>query len=418
MLVTAERLASLQRIEMQLAEHHGVETTAFAGAEEAEKELESICRIKVSIPMIDSAELLERVRARARLRLDTESKHALDTLHELHHLRTKFWSLPQIPRFKMIKPKWISGPPYRHPDTSRFWAVLIGIDDYQSSPLRGAVSDALLMKDYLTKEFHMQDTHIECLLSSGPEAKLRNAIFPSRRNIIRKLLSLATNTEINYGDNIIIFFSGHGTSYSFPEDPQYNVHGIPNAKGSRHFPLPIEALCPADRGELDDRRIPIPDISDREMNAILHQISRTKGHRITVILDCCHSGGATRDIQDQGVRRVAPLDSPEAMLNAANESLSGYPDYQSVLSEDWRPDKSSHVTLAACREYQFAKETLVKGVYNGVFTRSLVHALTSGHCKKETTYADLIRALPWSPLQNPVVAGDHKRALLWYRVQV
>ncbi|PBK84592.1 hypothetical protein ARMGADRAFT_1000318, partial [Armillaria gallica] len=214
-LVTAERLASLQRIEMHLAKHHRVDTIALAGVEEAEKELELMCGMKVSIPRFDTAELLERVNASAGLHLDTKSKQAVDTLHELHHLRTKFWSLPQIPHFNMIRPKWISGPPYRHPDTSRFWAVLIGIDDYESSPLRGAVSDALLMKDYLQKELRMPNTRIECLLSSG----FQNAIFPSRRNIIRKLLSLATDTQIRYGDNIIIFFSGHGTSYSFPKDP-------------------------------------------------------------------------------------------------------------------------------------------------------------------------------------------------------
>ncbi|KAK0470725.1 hypothetical protein IW261DRAFT_923462 [Armillaria novae-zelandiae] len=252
---------------------------------------------------IDSAELLERVRIRAHLCFDAESQQALSTLHDLHHLRSKLWSLPQVPHFNMIIPELISGPPYRHPDTSRFWALIVGIDDYESSPLRGAVSDALLMRDYLRKELRMPDTRIECLLSPAS----RTSIFPSRRNIIRKLLHLAADTEIQYGDHIIIFFSVHGTSYFFSKDPPYHA---------------IEALCPADRGRLDDRGVLIPDICDREINGILHQISRTKGHQITVILDCCHSGSVARDIQEQGVRRVTPLGSPEAMLNAANEGLS------------------------------------------------------------------------------------------------
>ncbi|KAK0470741.1 caspase domain-containing protein [Armillaria novae-zelandiae] len=411
MKVTAERLASLQRIEMELARHHGVDTAAFTGTEEAEEELEALCGIKVPIPNIDSAELLEHIRNKAHLHSDAKSEQALDNLRELHHLRSKFWSLLQIARIKMIIPKSISGSPYRHPDTSRFWAVIIGIDDYESYPLRGAVSDALLMKDYLQKELRMPATRIECLLSSN----YRNAIFPSRRNITRKLLSLATDSQIECGDNIIIFFSGHGTSYSFSEDPQ-GADGIPDARRSSRFASPIEALCPADRGKPDDWGVPIPDISDREINGILHQISRNKGHQITVILDCCHSGSATRDIQAEvEVKRVAPLGSPEEMLNTAQESLSGYPDYQDVFSEGWRPDNSSHVTLAACSGFQFAVETLVKGVYNGVFTRSLVDTLRSGYCKKETTYVDLNGALPWSLLQRPVVTGDHKRELLWYR---
>ncbi len=241
------------------------------------------------------------------------------------------------------------------------------------------------MKEYLQKELRMPDTRIECLLSYG----FQNAIFPSRRNIIRKLLSLATDTQIKYGDNIIIFFSGHGTSYSFPKDPQYNADGIPNVKESSPFTFPIEALCPADRGKLDERRVPIPDICDREINGILHQISRTKGHQITVILDCCHSGSVTRDIQDQGVRRVAPLGSPEAMLNAANETLSGYPDYQSVFSEDWRPDKSSHVTLAACRGVPICEGDTTEG---GVQRR--LHAVAR-------SYSPVRPLHKWNNLRRP-----------------
>ncbi len=94
---------------MHLAKHHRVDTIAFAGAEEAEKELELVCGTKVYIPKFDTAELLERVNASARLHLDIESKQALDNLYELHHLRSKFWSLPQIPHFNMKRPKWISG---------------------------------------------------------------------------------------------------------------------------------------------------------------------------------------------------------------------------------------------------------------------------------------------------------------------
>ncbi len=93
---------------MCLAEYYGVDTITLAGADEAEKELELVCGIKVSIPRIDSADLFERVNTRASLHLDAETKQALDTLHELHHLRIKFWSLPQIPRFN-ITPRWVSG---------------------------------------------------------------------------------------------------------------------------------------------------------------------------------------------------------------------------------------------------------------------------------------------------------------------
>ncbi len=43
-------------------------------------------------------------------------------------------------------------PRAHHVDTSRFWAVLIGIDAYECNPLRGCVRDALMMERYLTED--------------------------------------------------------------------------------------------------------------------------------------------------------------------------------------------------------------------------------------------------------------------------
>ncbi len=62
----------------------------------------------------------------------------------------------------------------------------------------------------------------------------------------------------------------------------------------------IEALYPMDRDMPDENGVTIPDISEREFNSILTQISRSKGHRIMVILDCCHTGSITQGIDEQG----------------------------------------------------------------------------------------------------------------------
>ncbi|KAK0460585.1 uncharacterized protein EV420DRAFT_1255628, partial [Desarmillaria tabescens] len=106
----------------------------------------------------------------------------------------------------------------------------------------------------------------------------------SRTSIIRTLLSVIDNPHIEYGDNIIIFYAGHGSCYSFSEED--------DEQAELGF---VEALCPIDRGvTADSDGIPVPDISDREFNTILSLIARAKGSRITVILDCCHSGGVSR----------------------------------------------------------------------------------------------------------------------------
>ncbi|KAK0474985.1 hypothetical protein EDD18DRAFT_1021529, partial [Armillaria luteobubalina] len=85
---------------------------------------------------------------------------------------------------------------------------------------------------------------------------------------------LVQNPHIQPSDGIIIYFSGHGTSYQSPE------------RACLKSLCPIEALCPIDRDTRNNDNTPIPDISDREFNAILTHIYRAKRNRITVILDC------------------------------------------------------------------------------------------------------------------------------------
>lgn len=108
------------------------------------------------------------------------------------------------------------------------------------------------------------------------------------------------------------------------------------------------------------------------------------------------------------------------MLLTGEKYLRHYPGYRSILSKDWYPDMDSHVVLAACKDYQFAKARKVKQKddveeYVGIFTSSLLHALRSGHWRKETTYADLVDSLDKTNHQTPVVAGKRKAARLWYQ---
>ncbi|KAK0437249.1 uncharacterized protein EV420DRAFT_1219552, partial [Desarmillaria tabescens] len=162
---------------------------------------------------------------------------------------------------------------------SRFWAVLIGIDAYPSNPLRGAVSDALTMRKFLINDLGIPEHRIQYLL--GPhDPTTGDPLAPSHANIINTLHSLISNEEIQRGDNIIIYYAGHGSSY------QRSMHSATaKSKYSRNF-CPVEALCPIDRDTKDVDGRWIPDISDRELNVLFTEISRVKGHKITFILDC------------------------------------------------------------------------------------------------------------------------------------
>ncbi|PBK63120.1 hypothetical protein ARMSODRAFT_846101, partial [Armillaria solidipes] len=177
------------------------------------------------------------------------------------------------------------------------WAVLVGIDGYSSYPLRGCVADALAMKQYLVEDLLVPEDRVQSLLGSmnhRDTSQTDVSSIPSRENILSVLLSLITNPDIERGDPIIIFFAGHGSRYAlsdYDDDEDSDFDEELEDGRSHKF---VEAVCPIDRNTLDSRGALIPDISDRELNIILSQISRTKGHRITFILDCCHAGGVTR----------------------------------------------------------------------------------------------------------------------------
>ncbi|KAK0488474.1 hypothetical protein IW261DRAFT_1439568 [Armillaria novae-zelandiae] len=255
------------------------------------------------------------------------------------------------------------------------------------------------------------------------------SIPATRANIVNKLLGLSTNQQIQHDDNIVIYFSGHGTSYRCKSHPEYNGDFVARA-GS------IEALCPMDRNPRpaasDAVKLVIPDISDREVSTILTEVCRTKGHHITVILDCCFASGATRTpMEGEGVPRMAKeLDGSDTLISgmfaAAERRLGGLktedgsPRYSSISAGDWWPDEGTHVALAACNAYELAVEVKGEITYYGVFTEALLHKLKevgSNSPARLPTYLELIKNLPEiGAHQNPMVVGTHMNDRLWYAV--
>ncbi len=145
--------------------------------------------------------------------------------------------------------------------------------------MRGCVADALAVKQYLAEDLLVPEDRIQSLLGSmnhRDTSQTDLSSIPSHENILSVLLSLITNPDIERGDPIIIFFAGHGSRYAMSnydddEDSDFDEEN----EHSHGF---VEALCPIDRDTIDSSGIPIPDISDRELNAILSILSRTKGH--------------------------------------------------------------------------------------------------------------------------------------------
>ncbi|SJL18837.1 uncharacterized protein ARMOST_22439 [Armillaria ostoyae] len=390
-------LRRLEEVEKRLAQRFGM--ISPQGIDSAAVLREARARRRATLPW-------ERLRTAFILKANAASRRDdVDELEKLRRIRSNLVRLGY--RFGPISQSLTSTTPYY---TSRFWAVLIGIDAYESHPLQGCVSDALSMKNFLIEKLEVPEYRIQCLL--GSQSPSGDSLTPSHANIINVLYSLINNIEIAQGDNIIIYYAGHGSSY------QCSMHALTPDSECRSDACPIEALCPIDRDTKDASGKWIPDISDRELNAVFTEISRTKGHKITFIADCCHAGSVGRDLDPEaGERsmRATCRSTVDDMLRAADRRLKYFPCYKSVSSKNWHPDMGSYVVLAACREYQTAKETGEGNSCGGIFTRRLVHILASGKCNKETTYIGLTHLLNDTPFQTPVVYGDHKDECLWYR---
>ncbi|KAF8607092.1 hypothetical protein BDV93DRAFT_519995 [Ceratobasidium sp. AG-I] len=251
------------------------------------------------------------------------------------------------------------------------YALIIAINDppgiaFQGRPLRAPEPDAIRLRDTLIS-LGIPQSSIDVL--SGRAA--------TRQNIIEKLREIATSPRIQPDTPILIYYAGHGTR-EFLDIPSL---------GKRV----VECLCPFDT--LMNRAFPIPDIT---LSALLGRIAKNKSKYITLLLDCCHSGGASRDSEAE-VNHDNPLSDSEELLvdqdalfkldgdlwskqleNSASIDVDESSRVASTHPSSFRyHGVTSHVLIAACREDEVALEYTAPRdpAPRGVFTEALINAL-------------------------------------------
>lgn len=274
-------------------------------------------------------------------------------------------------------------------------ALLVGIDDYPAgtSSLQGCVADVDAIERLLT--LHRGGDGAAQVLVLRNQAATRQAVVDAFR---------AQLASADRDDVALFWYSGHGSQQP-SSDP-----GEPDAKD--------ETLVLAD-SRIEGGR----DLVDRELGALVTEASAGGAH-VVVVLDCCHSGSGTRDLDRlvvRGVpaRRDAPAPDPSFARSSARPSatplaaptlavpgLAGptRPALDVQPSSGWTPPVGRHVLLAACRSDQTAKERTVAGVRRGVFSAALERALSTA--RLGLTYRDLVRSAAvlvrdWAEQQDP-----------------
>lgn len=262
--------------------------------------------------------------------------------------------------------------------TPNFYALLIGIDFYfpYTSPegtyknLQGCVRDINHVETYLKDTFNLNPNQIIKLTATASEnpqqPKEPPELLPTYENIVAKFQEVTAIAQPQ--DQVYIHYSGHGgrakTIYE-------------NLKGT--FGLD-EGLVPTDIGLPNSRYL-----RDLELAKLLEEMVE-RNLVVTMVLDSCHSGGATRDIQgDDRVRGGGFIDTTPRPTDSLVASVDKLTQNWQTLSANSRnikvvngllPEPKGYTLIAACRDNELAYEDVFEGTErNGALTYFLLQEL-------------------------------------------
>jgi hypothetical protein len=306
--------------------------------------------------------------------------------------------------------------------TPRLHALLIGVNRYHPGTVRGsrylnlggAVGDIDDVESFLRRRHRLTDERLIRLTATvdpanpdGPPIEPPD-VLPTYENMVGAFRRLADVVE--RGDRVYVHYAGHGgrTPTLIPDDKGGNAHD--------------EALVPTNIGDPSARYL-----RDVELADLLDELV-ARGAALTVVLDCCHSGGALRFWEgptETDVRGTGLVDYTPRSRESRVEDPAVLSDHwrrlqtrrgAGFLGSGWLPEARGYVLIAACRSTEQAYEREVDGVgKRGVLTRALLEVLE--RAGERTTYRDVyerILALVHgrAEYQTPVIEGEGNRLLL------
>lgn len=276
-------------------------------------------------------------------------------------------------------------------------ALLIGIDRYERNPLSGCVNDVEDFARFLTQKLGVPDGSIRKLVApsaAAPCTSRPGEAGPTHAAIVAALKALASS-PVQRGDRVLVYYSGHGSFDWIPEGRAY-----------------FEGLAPLD---VDQHGL----LLDIELNPLLQAIAQ-QCHDLTVILDCCHSAGATRDTLEPlpGSRaRFLPMQRDAAASPSRNAAQLA----QLTLGQTPKEAQELYTVVAACHADEKAQECDFppgSGLARGLFSRCLLELLH--HLEPEALtrlrWSDIwerlkAEVLRLNPSQRPQLLGPPERRL-------
>jgi len=244
-------------------------------------------------------------------------------------------------------------------------ALLIAINEYAPGSgvrnLSGCLNDLAAMESFLRKHYAHLQPNIR---------KLTNA-EATREGVIKAFRAHLTGPQIKNGDQVLFYYSGHG-SYG-PTAPEFAYND----------PLKQDETMVCYDSRLPGRQ----DLSDKERGVLLAEVP--KGAEVLFIIDSCHAASSVRNRvveSELGASRFQPGQTTprtlDSYLLAEGENI-----YLQQKKQGQRisvPTRA-YTLLAACDRFELAMETKDQ---RGLFTRTLLDIM--GNSGMEYTYAELM----------------------------
>ncbi|MBN1140000.1 MAG: caspase family protein [Anaerolineae bacterium] len=277
-----------------------------------------------------------------------------------------------------------------------YHVLLVGIDRYppRYRSLRGCVNDIDAIEQLLFEPpgIGIPAEQIRVTRLAAPRAGQTSmsrfedqTLPPTRANLVQALQDLA-GPAVKPADRVLIYYAGHGDERLWTDSPVWH-----------------EALVPHNGQEIEY-------LFDVEINALVNAIA-ARTDDLTIVLDCCHSAGATRDLggaEAQGqVRSLGGDPAPVAPPDLARLGPGDAAQDRGVSSHLLQSPDPSYLVVVACQSDEKAGE----GAYpygqpsHGVFTHSLLSVLGERD-------ADERAALRWADIWPALLARATKRSAL------
>ena len=247
-------------------------------------------------------------------------------------------------------------------------AKLSGSGRSKFTDLFGCLNDARSIQSIIVSKFQFNASKVDTLFNEAA----------NRAGILTQLNALLEKSNPN--DIAFIYYAGHGSR-------------VPNSLSNEADKID-ESIVPSDTWKPG-----VEDIRDKELAKIFNRFI-DKGVKLTVIMDCCHSGSLSRGPQEPGLFRF---------IEDANYDAK---DASKPLPPETRQD-GKFLVIAASQDNESAQEQRDEfNMPHGAFTIALTQALEQQSVNASTlSLFTSIRAILKSngKKQEPVLGGSAER---------